>query len=64
FRLDVRFEKRWRFSSGAWVAGVFEWYNALLAEETLGRYWDPVAGLTYDTRSPITLPSVGIEAGY
>ncbi len=64
FRLDVRFEKRWRFKSGAWVAGTFEWYNALLAEETLGRYWDPAAGLVDDTRSPITLPSVGIEAGY
>jgi TonB family protein len=64
FRLDVRFEKRWRFDSGAWIAATFEWFNALLAEETIGREWDPVGGIYTDTRSPITLPSIGIEAGY
>jgi hypothetical protein len=65
FRLDVRFEKRWRFASGGFVAATFEWFNALLAEETMDRYWDPAnGGLRTQTRSPLTLPSIGIEAGY
>ncbi len=64
FRLDVRFEKRWRFQSGSWVAATFEWFNALLADETQTRVWDPQVGLRTDTRSPLTLPSIGIEAGY
>lgn len=65
FRLDVRFEKRWRFASGSFVAATFEWFNALLASETMDRYWDPVnGGLHTQTRSPLTLPSIGVEAGY
>ncbi len=65
FRLDTRFEKRWRFASGGFVAATFEWFNALLAEEVSGKYWDPVrGGLALDTRDPLTLPSIGIEAGY
>lgn len=65
FRLDVRFEKRWRFASGSFVAATFEWFNALLASETMDRYWDVArGGLRTQTRSPLTLPSVGIEAGY
>ncbi|HWZ89613.1 MAG TPA: TonB-dependent receptor [Polyangiaceae bacterium] len=64
-RVDVRFEKRWRFASGAWLAGTFEWFNALLASETQNILWDPVrGGLRPDVRSPLTLPSIGIEAGY
>ena len=64
FRLDIRFEKRWTFASGAWVAGTFEWFNALLAEETTNMLWSPVAGMHPEIRSPITLPSIGIEAGF
>jgi hypothetical protein len=65
FRLDVRFEKRWRFASGSWIAVTAEWFNALLAEETMSRYWDPVrGGIHTETQSPLTLPSIGIEAGY
>jgi hypothetical protein len=64
FRLDVRFEKRWRLSSGAWIAATLEWFNALLAEEKMQKYWDPMLGVVEDTQSPLTLPSVGIEAGY
>jgi hypothetical protein len=65
FRLDVRFEKRWRFASGSWIAGTFEWFNALMARETMNRSWDQVqGGLHTRVRSPLTLPSVGIEAGY
>lgn len=64
-RIDVRFEKRWRFASGAWIAGTFEWFNALLSDETTGRDWDPFRGGLHDqVRSALTLPSLGIEAGY
>jgi hypothetical protein len=63
--LDVRFEKRWRLSSGAWIAATAEWFNALLAEEANQKHWDPVrGGLVTESRSPLTLPSIGIEAGY
>lgn len=65
FRLDLRFEKRWRFASGSFIAATFEWFNALLASETMSRYWDPVkGGIHTQTRSPLTLPSIGVEAGY
>jgi TonB family protein len=64
FRVDVRFEKRWRFESGRFIAATFEWFNALLAEETQSRVWDPQTGLRTDTRSPLTLPSIGVEVGY
>jgi hypothetical protein len=65
FRLDVRFEKRWRLASGGFVAATFEWFNALLARETQSRYWDPVrGGLGTQSRSPLTLPSIGVEAGF
>ena len=65
FRLDVRFEKRWRFASGTFIAATFEWFNALLASETMSKYWDPdLGGIHTQTRSPLTLPSIGVEAGY
>jgi hypothetical protein len=63
-RVDTRFEKRWTFQSGAWLALTFEWFNALLASETTDVEWSPVSGLQKETRSPLTLPSVGIEGGY
>jgi hypothetical protein len=62
-RLDVRFEKKWTFDSGAWIAATFEWFNALLARERDMVTITP-RGLDFVGRSPITLPSVGIEAGY
>jgi hypothetical protein len=62
-RLDVRFEKKWLFDSGAWLAATFEWFNALLSRELDTVNWVP-QGLVFSGRSPLTLPSVGIEAGY
>jgi hypothetical protein len=65
FRLDVRFEKRWRFASGSWIAVTAEWFNALLASETMDRFWDAArGGIHTQVRSPLTLPSIGVEAGY
>ena len=62
-RLDVRFEKKWKFQSGAWLSANFEWFNALLSREIDSVAWTP-GGLRFNGRSPLTLPSVGIEAGY
>lgn len=64
-RLDVRFEKRWTLSRGAWFAATFEWFNALLASETEDVDWDSVrGGIAYYNRSPLTIPSIGVEAGF
>jgi len=62
-RWDVRFEKKWKFGSGAWLSATFEWFNALLSGEVDNVAWTP-AGLRFTARSPLTLPSIGIEAGY
>jgi hypothetical protein len=62
-RLDVRFEKKWRFAKGEWIAATFEWFNALLAREKDDVRWTP-EGLVISGRSPLTLPSIGVEAGY
>ena len=65
FRLDFRFEKRWQFPSGRWLSGAFEWFNASLSKEADGTFWDPVrGGVIVQMRSPLTLPSIGIEAGF
>jgi hypothetical protein len=62
-RLDVRLEKKWKFDSGAWIAATFEWFNALLQREIDTARVTP-RGLAFEGRSPLTLPSIGIEAGY
>jgi len=65
FRLDFRFEKRWQLAGGRWLSGTFEWFNATLSKEADFVSWDPVhGGLTTTDRSPLTLPSIGIEAGF
>ena len=65
FRLDLRFEKRWQLAAGRWISGTFEWFNATLSKETDNVTWDPVRGGLVETdRSPLTLPSIGIEAGF
>lgn len=62
-RLDLRFEKRWRFDDGWWITAAFEWFNVLLSSEVEDAYWTP-RGLVFDEQSPLTLPSLGIELGY
>ena len=54
YRLDVRLEKRWQLGKKAWVSFVAECLNATLSKETLG------------TREigPVTIPSLGVEAGF
>jgi TonB family protein len=65
FRLDFRFEKRWQLAAGRWISGTFEWFNATLAKEADSVNWNPVrGGLSMRDRSALTLPSIGVEAGF
>ncbi|HYQ02511.1 MAG TPA: TonB family protein [Polyangiaceae bacterium] len=65
FRLDFRFEKRWQLAAGRWISGTFEWFNATLSKEADSVVWDPVhGGLVTTDRAPLTLPSIGVEAGF
>jgi hypothetical protein len=54
FRLDVRLEKRWDLSEQRWLAFVTEVMNATLGKETFGG----------QDVGPITIPSIGLEAGF
>jgi hypothetical protein len=54
YRVDIRLEKRWNLSKTAWWAFVFEVLNTTLHKETLlGR-----------SIGPVTIPSIGLEAGF
>ena len=65
FRFDFRFEKRWQLAAGRWISGTFEWFNATLSKEADNVSWDPVrGGLVSTDRSALTLPSIGVEAGF
>ena len=54
FRVDVRVEKRWTLAERRYISLVAEVMNATLSKEQFG---DEVIG-------PITVPSLGIEAGF
>ena len=54
YRVDVRLEKRWKLSQKAWISFIAEVMNVTLSKET---YNTTVIG-------PITIPSVGAEAGF
>ncbi|HTV21489.1 MAG TPA: TonB-dependent receptor, partial [Polyangiaceae bacterium] len=62
YRLDVRFEKRWRLNAeGAFWALVLEVLNSTLREEALGKSCSAYV-CREDTVGPITIPSLGLEA--
>lgn len=64
-RLDVRAEKRWTSATGSWIAATFEWFNALLSQEAEDASWNPDRGeVDLYRRSPLTIPSLGVEAGF
>jgi hypothetical protein len=63
FRLDLRFEKRWRFPNGFWITATAEWFNALLASEAEDIEYT-AQGLVVREISPLTLPSIGVELGW
>jgi hypothetical protein len=54
YRVDLRLEKRWVYSSKRWLSFVAEVMNATLHKEVL----------LGETIGPVTIPSVGIEAGF
>lgn len=54
YRLDVRLEKRWTFGERTWISFVLEVLNATLQKETFGE----------NQVGPVTIPSIGLEAGF
>jgi len=54
YRVDLRFEKRWVYSPTLWLSFVAEIMNATLHKEVL----------LGETIGPITIPSLGFEAGF
>jgi TonB family protein len=65
YRADARLEKRWEVGTTGWIAATLEWFNATLSKETTSASWSPVTGgIVYGTRAPLTLPGIGIQAGY
>jgi hypothetical protein len=62
-RFDFRVEKRWTVAKRTFVALVLEVQNAMLAKETLQEQC--VSGSCKPTQiGPITIPSLGLEAGF
>ena len=54
YRVDFRFEKRWKLSQTAWISFIAEVMNVTLSKET---YNSTQIG-------PVTIPSIGAEAGF
>ena len=54
YRLDVRLEKRWQLGERTWISFVAEVLNTTLEKETFGN----------NEIGPVTIPSVGVEAGF
>jgi hypothetical protein len=54
YRLDVRLEKRWTLGESTWISFVLEVLNATLQKETFGE----------SQVGPVTIPSIGLEAGF
>lgn len=71
YRFDVRLEKRWRAFGNGYVAFVLEGMNVTLTKEAISAQCTPNGSLyplRYDTCTPqyigpVTVPSVGVEAG-
>jgi TonB family protein len=54
YRLDLRVEKRWNLKQTRWISLVFEMLNATFHKETVGN----------TEIGPVTIPSIGVEAGF
>jgi hypothetical protein len=64
YRLDVRLEKKWLLGSrGAWLSFIAEVLNTTLHREVLD-YRCSVDGCTGEAFGPVTIPSIGLEAGF
>jgi hypothetical protein len=65
YRIDVKIEKRWKLGAHHWIAVVFDFFDATLSKESIGFRCDIASGLcTAQQVGPITLPSLGVEAGF
>jgi hypothetical protein len=65
FRLDVRLEKRWVVAKRYWISLVVEVLNATATKETIAIQCTGVtARCEPETLGPVTIPSVGVEAGF
>jgi TonB family protein len=54
YRVDLRCEKRWNLGERTWISFVMEVLNATLSKETIGS----------SSIGPVTIPSIGAEAGF
>jgi TonB family protein len=71
YRLDVRLEKRWRAFGNGYIAFVVEGMNVTLTKEAISAQCNSdgtLFPLKYDTCKPeyigpVTVPSIGVEAG-
>jgi TonB family protein len=71
YRIDVRLEKRWRAFGNGFVAFVVEGMNVTLTKEAIAVQCNSngtLSPLKYDTCTPeyigpVTVPSIGVEAG-
>jgi hypothetical protein len=63
-RVDTRLEKRWTFASGAWFGANFEWFNATLSREAYDVLLAPDGSLRPRYQPALTIPSIGLEAGF
>lgn len=78
YRLDWRFEKRWKLGQSGWISVIAEVANTFLAAEEIGQECeyevgtgpngvDPVVlgkSCHRNTLGPVTIPSLGVEGGY
>jgi hypothetical protein len=53
YRIDFRVEKKWRLTETGWISFVAEMLNTTLNTETIGG----------NEVGPVTIPSIGVEAG-
>jgi len=63
FRLDARFEKRFRLSPRSHLSLVAEWMNATLSEEAITTTCT-LSGCEAEMIGPVTIPSVGVEGAF
>jgi hypothetical protein len=62
-RLDVRLEKRWGLGERGFISLVLEGFNVTLQKEVSTISCSELA-CSYQKAGPITIPSIGVEAGW
>ncbi len=63
-RGDFRLERRWEFSSGAWLTLAAEWFNATRTDESYDVNYDPALGKVFVVQDAVNFPSINLELGY